>query len=330
MSSNFSSWRDNWRSARYYWRVRVAAFLIPLAAGFAHAEPVARLPIERLDVTPSASWITGLPGSMQLQRATCRTVPDELLVDRILAIALQEWAWFGFVEYEARGSRETVPGEPRQRRPRVSETEASRIATTIAGYWAATPGGAWILGRQNERWEGPDGIGARWRDAWSAAFISWVMCEAGAGTGDRFRTAIAHHSYIDQAILASDQNLQEPLYRAYDIGTHPIRAGDMLCTGSRPEYANLGARRAQLGEGARTHCDIVVGLDDHTGDLIALGGNVQSLVRIKRMPWVDKLRQIPLDPDGSPFFAHLAIQAPTSAPVPLSEIPVLEALGYRP
>ncbi len=312
-----------------HWIALVGCFLLACGAGITNAEPVPRLSLEQLDVTPSANWISGEPGNMQLSPASCRTMPDEAIAERILAVALQEWAWFGFPEFEARSSRESVPSEPRVRRPRVSEDEASRIATTIAGYWAATPGGAWILGRQNERWIGPDGVGARWRDAWSAAFISWVLCEGGAGSPERFRGAIAHHSYIDQAIMAAQGQLETPLYRAYDIGLNAIQAGDMLCTGSRPEYRNLAARKAQLGEGARTHCDIVVGLDAN-GYLVTVGGNVQSLVRIKRMPWVDRQAGIPQDPDGSPFFAHLVLQAPTTDPMPLSELPVLQQLGYRP
>ena len=44
----------------------------------------------------------------------------------------------------------------------------------------ATPDGADILSRQNRQWR--DGEGEiNWVEPWSAAFISWVMCEAGLG-----------------------------------------------------------------------------------------------------------------------------------------------------
>lgn len=264
---------------------------------------------------------------MQLQTAECRQFPAEESVDRLIALILQEWAWFGFPEYQERSSEPPAPGEERIRRPRVSEAEAARIATTIAGYWAATPGGSWILGRQNEQWEGPDGIGARWRDAWSAAFISWAMCESGVSSAADFKRSIAHHSYIDQAIVALEDPDARSAYRAYDIGQMQIRPGDMLCTGSRPEYANLAARMAQLGEGARTHCDIVVGLDAHTDQLLTIGGNVQSLVRLKRMDWADREAGIPLDPGGSPFFAHLSIQLPTGELKPVQDHWMLQALA---
>ena len=44
------------------------------------------------------------------------------------------------------------------------------------------------------------------------------MCEAGLGATDSFQRAIAHHTYIDQAIRARDGRLPRAAYRAYDIG----------------------------------------------------------------------------------------------------------------
>src|SRR5690606_18548644 len=82
---------------------------------------------------------------------------------------------------------------------RVGTPEAARTAASIAGYWAVAPGGAWILETQNEYWrEAVSGV-TRWRFPWSAAFLSWLMCEGGLGTAELFQPAIAHHTYIDQA-----------------------------------------------------------------------------------------------------------------------------------
>ena len=95
------------------------------------------------------------------------------------------------------------------RRPRfwrtnwMDEEEAARLADDVAGYWAAAPDSSWIVNKQNQRWQ-ELGITARWRDFWSAAFISWVMCESGLGKPEQFQRAIAHHTYIDQAIRARD------------------------------------------------------------------------------------------------------------------------------
>lgn len=114
-------------------------------------------------------------------------------------IATQEWAFFGYgIVDQTIGEvdEDELPQDQRPRgrgRPRIPPAEAARVASTIAGYWAVTPEGSWILDRQNTAWEGPSGIGARWNAPWSAAFISWVMCEAGAGDPATFLRAVAHH-----------------------------------------------------------------------------------------------------------------------------------------
>ena len=45
------------------------------------------------------------------------------------------------------------------------------------------------------------------------------------------------------------------------MGPAPVAPGDLLCSGRRPAYTRLAERRTQMGEGARTHCDIVVKVD---------------------------------------------------------------------
>ena len=78
------------------------------------------------------------------------------------------------------------------------------MASSVAGYWAATPQGTGMIANQNRAWNGPWGIDGRWADPWSAAFVSWVMCESGLGEPAQFQRAIAHWTYIDQAIRARD------------------------------------------------------------------------------------------------------------------------------
>ena len=152
---------------------------------------------------------------------------------------------------------------------------------SIAGYWAVTPEGSWIVGRQNDDWKGPDGIGARWNAPWSAAFISWVMCEAGLGKAAQFQRAIAHHAYIDQAIRARDGRAAQAAFAAYDMGETAINPGDLLCSSRRPVYRTLAERRRQPGVGARTHCDIVVKVDETRERILAIGGNVRATVSLK-------------------------------------------------
>ena len=268
-----------------------------------------RAPISEFDVRPPNTWVSGEMGSMQVARADCRAFPDEDIRQRIVDVAQQEWAFFGYPDYRFDEEIEDLPlEERRRRRARLSLDESVRVADTIAGYWAATAEGGWIVDRQNDEWNGPDGHAARWGDAWSAAFISWVMCEAGLADRAEFQHAIAHHSYIDQAIRARDGQDSNAVFVAYDSGEAEVLPGDLLCTGSRPLYLNLDQRRSQIGEGARTHCDIVVKVDLDKGLIDTIGGNVQSTVTRKPIKITEDGRLLsPVDRDGRPVFAHLKL-----------------------
>ena len=176
------------------------------------------------------------------------------------------------------------PDGRRGRRSRLPPAEAARVAASIAGYWAVTPEGSWIVARQNDRWNGPDGIAARWNAPWSAAFVSWVMCEAGLGATTQFQRAVAHHTYIDQAIRARDGRAPEAAFVAYDAGETAIAPGDLLCSSRRPAYRTIAERRRQMGVGARSHCDVVVQVDEARERILAIGGNVRGVVSLKPLP----------------------------------------------
>lgn len=270
-----------------------------------------RLPRSVLDVRAPSERIEGDPGNMRIVDRSCQAMPLSQLRRRIVDTAVQEWAWFG---YSADVQPRTPPARNEPRRPfvypRLSPEQSARVASSIAGYWAATPDSDWIVQGQNSAWQNK-GIGERWHNAWSAAFISWVMCESGLGDPAQFRRAIAHHSYIDQAIVASDTGDERAAYRAYGIGEQRIQPGDLLCRGSRPAYRSLTERRSQLGVGARTHCDIVVKVDEAQEQISVIGGNVRATVRMKVIPATrdDEHPLHPVADNGRPLFAHLQLQA---------------------
>ena len=292
-----------------------------------------RLPADILPVTPPSSRVSGDPGNMQIIDRTCSSLPRTEVRRRMVDIAVQEWAFFGLsIEdmtsiTEAALNPRDATGQRRFFRP--SPEEASRVADSIAGYWSAAPDSSWILARQNQNWQ-RDGIGARWRDFWSAAFISWVACEGGLGNMPEFSRAIAHHSYIDQAILARDGASRESAYVAFDIGEAEINPGDLLCRGSRPEYRNLEQRREHLGEGARTHCDIVVAVDEAQGQIKAIGGNVRASVRLKIIPAEkgDAGFFAPRPYAGRQLFAHLQLQAEPIEANAMNNSPTIRRLGF--
>jgi hypothetical protein len=272
-----------------------------------------RLPLDVLDVTPPGERVSGIPGQLKIVNRSCRQTPGNDVRQRIVDIAVQEWAFFGssLIDITSQEELETNNG----RRPRywrtnwMGEEEATRLADDVAGYWAAAPDSSWIVENQNQRWR-ELGITARWRDFWSAAYISWVMCEAGLGKPEQFKRAIAHHTYIDQAIRARDGMEPEAAYVAYDVGEAEILPGDMLCRGSRPEYRNLEQRRNQMGEGARTHCDVVIELDTENNQMKVIGGNVRGSVRMKLLPGelASSGNFMPIPYGGRQIFLHLKMR----------------------
>jgi hypothetical protein len=298
-----------------------------------------RLPAAVLDVSPPSMRVRGVPGRMSIESVRCRTRPLIDIRRRIVDIAIQEWGFFGFRVVDR---RDLVPppvpdgafGRTGPRRRWLGADEAGRVATTIAGYWAVTPEGSWIIGRQNEEWEGPDGIAARWNAPWSAAFISWVMCEGGLGESGQFQRAVAHHAYIDQAIRARDGRASSAAYEAYDVGESAIAPGDLLCSSRRPLYRSVADRRRQTGSGARTHCDIVVKLDERGERILAIGGNVRGVVSLKLLP----AERVPgkglrvVDPEESerPIFVHLKLRAQPIEADALAASATMKAAGATP
>lgn len=289
-----------------------------------------RLSRSVLDVNPPHSRVSGSPGEMNYLGGSCQSLELEEVRSRIINIAIQEWAYFGYSILDLTETRDSNPDYRRQpwRRTIIDTDEAIRAAPSIAGYWSATPNSAWILERQNQSWESR-GAGSRWRNPWSAAFISWVMCEGGLGDPALFRRAIAHHSYIDQAITATDENRSISAYIAIEPGSEEIAPGDLLCRASRPAYRTIEDRRQQIGEGARSHCDIVVKLDPENERILLIGGNVRSWVRLKMLPAsVNESGFLaPVPYNGRTIFAHLQLQTETIGNTSFERSPTLSALS---
>jgi len=289
--------------------------LLPLFSMAQEEAAFERLPRDTLDVLPPAARVSGEPGAMRIMDRSCRQLPLSEVRQRIIDVATQEWAWFGYSVLDMTSPEELDANAGRSRRwwrsDWMTADEARRVSDDIAGYWAAAPDSSWLLENQNRRWR-EQGITARWRDFWSAAFISWVMCESGLGEPEQFQRAIAHHTYIDQAIRARDGAESSAAFTAYDVGEAEILPGDMLCRGSRPAYRNLDQRRAQMGEGARTHCDIVVSLDKEAGHFQVIGGNVRGAVRMKLLPGAEAENElfVPTPYGERRIFTHMKLSAP--------------------
>ncbi len=317
----------------------VAVALAPVLAPGSLGAQVApeRLSAPLFDVTSPVERVQGPLEGMRVVDLACRAEAPEDLRRRLVDIAIQEWAFFGFpVLDRLNGARLLPPSGSRvgpvafeyttRRAPPPTPEEGARVAASIAGYWAVTPEGPGIVRAQVRRWS-ERGAGERWNAPWSAAFISWVMCEGGLGTRDRFHRAIAHWTYVDQAIGARDGREPRAGYVAHDIGERTVEPGDLLCSSRRPVYRSLADRRRQMGQGASTHCDIVVEVDAERERILAIGGNVLRAVSLKVLPGR-------LAPDGGVFarsangatlYAHLKLRAEPVGPRALAESPVLAA-----
>ena len=310
----------------------MVALAVAVAATSALAQQTSfdRLSPDLFDVVPPSERVRGGPGDMTIRRAPCRALPMAEVRRRVVDVAVQEWGFFGFtvldqtiVDPADRGARRT-----RRRWRRPSLAESARVAGSIAGYWTVTPEGGWILDAQNRVWKGSRGVSARWRYPWSAAFVSWVMCEGGLADASQFQRAVAHHVYIDQAIRARDRGAPQAAFTAYDIGEAPIAPGDLLCSARRPAYRSIAERRRQMADGARTHCDIVVKLDAPRDRILAIGGNVRGSVSLKLLPAVREPGNT-LRPLGGVrrMFAHLQLRGEPIEADALDRSPTMQALG---
>lgn len=292
-----------------------------------------RLPRETFDVIPPATRIEGRRGSYRVVQPGCRVGPlGPHTRRRIVDIAVQEWAVFGFQTLDLiTTERRLLPSGPVQIIPDSlnPETGADRLArrtlrlgqwedeggvlSTVAGYWSATPDGAEVIRKQNSAWNSSFGDSIGWLEPWSAAFVSWTMCEAGLGERETFRRSIAHWEYVDQAI-EERATPGRGAYEAFDLGEQEVVPGDLLCNArGSASYRTLAERRPDLGDYAPLHCDIVVKTDAAQGAIMVIGGNVLNSVSLSvlKAETVDgRLRPLSDDtlPGARRWFAHLRLK----------------------
>lgn len=119
---------------------------------------------------------------------------------------------------------------------------------------------------------------------WSAAFISFLVRQAGGG--DRFAYGEAHHIYIRDAF-----NGGRGLYNsAVDMSEATPQIGDLACVGRGSAadwtYANFRTWASNPSSGGvTTHCDVIVESSPvATGSISTIGGNLDDMVRRNNVP----------------------------------------------
>ncbi|HVR82171.1 MAG TPA: DUF2272 domain-containing protein [Luteimonas sp.] len=210
------------------------------------------------------------------------------LAGRIAAIACQENAlWYRpFIDIDGRLASMTV-----------AEAETLRLGDRItpawkrvADYWRGSgllsrmtsfPGASECAYASNDGYPSPACRSFLVDRPWSAAFVSYVMVQAGV---PGFRVSPSHIDYVRDAY----QYPESSPFRFADPDAEKPAPGDMLCfvrgASSVVGYAGLKAfLDAASGSGLAMHCDIVVTASPGDGRLYEIGGNVLQGVTLRTL-----------------------------------------------
>ena len=220
-------------------------------------------PVTKRIPTPGGGFATAPPNVPEYASR-----PDEPFSrGNAVAVVLREWRAFG----------QGVDDDPPNTRPDLGDSRPDRQP----GMWERV-GDYWFTGQEEgtrtQDWTSKyDGLGTEFPPgddphAWSAAFISYVMRVAGAGS--RFPYTPVHASYINAAVEGGYA------ITAYPLQDYAPRLGDLVCMGrggaTAMRFSNLPAPIFPA------HCDMVVAISP--GQDIVIGGNVDGSVTMKHVP----------------------------------------------
>ena len=130
---------------------------------------------------------------------------------------------------------------------------------------------------------------------WSAAFISFIMEQSGAG--DQFKYSVRHATYIVDTVRNRDN--PHASFRGYPIDWIRPSVGDLICA---PRGKNAGLTYPQIIDQGdfESPCDIVVAKNNN--QLEVIGGNVGDSVA-KTIVSLDAQGHIKVTkPDFRPWF----------------------------
>ena len=217
-------------------------------------------------------WRAILCGALIGAAAGCAVVPPRPPVDpqlvrgNILRLAQAEWNAFGGQTIYREAGRERID-------PVGVWEDERRGSPRIAEYWRAVA----------EEWTGYD-----CDKPWSAAFISWLMIEAGV-PGAEFSPSGLHADYL--RAIGRGQDRPGARFALRDPKDFTPRPGDLIC--ATRAGASIPAFD-RIPDGTPMHCDLVVAIDG--GRLESIGGNVRNSIS-KTMRPVDALGRLDLAAD---------------------------------
>lgn len=105
------------------------------------------------------------------------------------------------------------------------------------------------------------------KQAWSSAFISYLMRLSGAG--DDFKYSSSHSKYIAQAIKNKKENNSKK-FKGYKPNEVNVEIGDLVC------YPRQKGISYNSEEGYKSHCDLITEINGNVA--VGIGGNVSNSV----------------------------------------------------
>lgn len=184
----------------------------------------------------------------------------------LLAAAETEWSFFDRQQIDMRGEALSAP------RLGLLEDEGEAVQR-VGRYWRAV--GKWYSGADTGQ-------------AWSAAFISYLMQAAGVSSDDFFPSDV-HFNYL--SYLKSRQDLPSPLFVLRPVANEAIAPGDLICA---PRNTNQATTPDDIRPGLPGHCDLVYEIHPFEGWAGVIGGNVFNSVSESMIPIDSAARLLPL------------------------------------
>lgn len=251
---------------------------------------------------PDGSYAPIAAAGFQLINSSC---PSQAIASgnphaRMIDLAAAEWAWFGLPVLDLSAGPSTAVPRGTQVPDAFDIIDPSRnfsvgtrvlrraarlglmeddieVRATIAGYWAATGSDDALRAQRIVDFGEHD---AGWARPWSAAFMSWLACEAGLSPS-AFRRSGSHIDYVRAAVRARDGDDAVHAFVAYDLAETLPQAGDLLCNArGSAAFASLADVRGGAGDSRAMHCDLVVKTDQPRQRIYAIGGNVAQAVTL--------------------------------------------------
>ncbi|MEB3318176.1 MAG: DUF2272 domain-containing protein [Cyanobacteriota bacterium] len=182
--------------------------------------------------------------------------PATTLRDRVVERAVAEWTFF--------------------ERPTLQAGKLLRVGRQEgdSGQWQRVIT-YWREGLQNNSVNDPADVRSR-DHPWSAAFIAYVMKQAGAG--DQFPYAASHSGSIKEAIYNRQHSMKKVHLIGHRVTDYSPQPGDLLCATRSWATGKVNYDNAIGFEFFPSRCELVI--RTASGQIITIGGDLKDAVTL--------------------------------------------------